>query len=544
MPDTFMFDVINDKHMPKINELIINGLAVVEMDRVEQYVEQAWLCAAKDFPAGLTYDGYRHLSPQEEHHVNNNKATNNPTMEIARSDVYMVAYQLSLHGEKLKEVYLNLPIVYDGGLMRIRGSTFAICPVLADSSMSVGTDSIFVSLLRDSITFRRLGHHYYEDGLVRQSFVVWSPLHHQAKSTKAGASKPVTSLVHYLFARDGVTEVFRKYAEGTPVLVLPNEEVSEITHPPSEWVIFRSHGRPVNFGRQTSYQTSKVAMVIPRRALENEQTARTIRNLVGGFFYIADYFPFRVTADDVDEPYLWRALLGIAIFGGGGTEGRMVEQVDEHLLSLSRYVDVEARREFHEDGIPVDDLFDLMIYLIDNFTDHVITAYEHLPSMYHRRLMVLRYVMRGVVSAINTFMYRASSSGRKQLTIKDANELLKDNIGVNLILRINTNHGEVDTGVSSPGDNKFFKCTGRIVKQVNSSGQRARDFAMDDPANALHVSLAECGNYLTPSGSSPSGHERINPFVQLGPGWVLTPREDSASMFDELQRRILLTNPV
>lgn len=535
--DNELFDAI-DEVMPKFNRLVTDGLAVTEMERVEEYIDQVWQCAAVDFPKGLVYKGYRRLTPDQEYHVNTHRTTNSPTMEIARSDVYMVAYQLALNGEDLpRECYVNLPIVYDGGIMHIRGSKYSICPVLADSSMSVGMDSIFISLLRDNITFRRLNHHFYENGRLVSAFVVWSALHHDVKnSVRPGGTRPLTTLAHYLFARQGVTETFEKYANAH-VKVGNDTEITVQSYPLTDWVHFRSYGKPAGSGRNMNYVSSDVVIAVPI-----QEVTETVRNLIAGFFYVADYFPRRVTPEDIDEVYLWRALLGNAIWGFGGSEGRMVEQVNEHLSSLGRYVDNEARREFNEDGIHIDNLFDLFRYLIDNFTNRLIDSYEHLPSMYDRRLMVLRYVMRGLVASINLFMYRVSASQKKQLTAKDVSELLKDNIATNVILRINSGHGEVDTGVSSPGDNKFFKITSRIVKQVNSSGQRARNFSMTDPANALHPSIAQAGNFLTPSGSSPSGHERINPFVQLGPGRIVKQREETREFFDELEAQIRRTS--
>jgi hypothetical protein len=533
--DNDLIDAITNR-MPVFNQEVVDGLAVAEMEHVESYVDRVWRCAAADFPAGLTYDGYYRLSPKEEYIVNSRRGSSPATLEIARSDVYMVAYKLSWQGAALPPCHVNLPIVDDGGIIHIRGAKYSICPVLADVAISVGTDSIFIPLLRDRITFMRLLQHFYSDGIRQSVYVVWSNIHHGiAKGTKANGSRIVTTMAHYLFAKYGVTGTFAKYANAH-VVVGRAATVNRETYPPSDWVLCSStHHKPLKV-KDKNYIPSDVIIAIPR-----PEWSDSVANLVAGFFYVADYFPQRIIPEDVDETYLWCALLGISIWGWGISEGRLADDVESHLNSLDGYVDNEARNDMREEGVPVQDLYDLFMYLIDNFTRRVVEAHANLPSMYDKRLMVLRYVMKDLVKSINIFMYRVKANQKKQLTLKDLAERLSSEINPNVVLKINSKHGEVDTGVSSPGDNKYFKITGRIVKQVNSSGPRARTISMTDPANFLHSSIPECGSYLTPSGASPTGHERINPCIELGPGRVIVRHESTRELLDDVERRIRRT---
>lgn len=531
--DNDLFDAIERYRMPEFNRDVVDGLAVREMERVEAYMHRVWQCAAEDFPQGLTYDGFRRLSPEEEYMIRVRRGSNTATLEIARSNIYMVAYKLKWQGQDLPECNVQLPIVEDAGIIYIRGTKYAICPVLGDIALSDGVDSIFIPLLRDKMTFKRYQHHIVVDGHLQGKFFVWASIHHEAKNDpKPGGSRIVTTLAHYLFAKYGVTGTLLRYANAHAVIGT-HDTISRAQYPLEDWVLIASTRNKPGKLRDKSYRPTDLVIAIPR-----PEWTETVANILSAFFYVADYFPHRVTAEDADETYLWCAIMGLAIWGTGTNEGQLVQEVESHLHSLDGYVDNEARRDMAREGVIVEDIYDLFVYLIDNFTRRIVEAYPNLPSMYGKQLMILRYVMKDLVKSINLFMYRVKVSQKKALTYKDIAERLKAEIEMDKILDINKRHGEVDTSISSPGDNKYFKITSRIVKQVNSSGRRERTISLIDPANFLHHSIPEGGSYLTPSGSDPTGHERVNPCIQLGPGYVVERRESTRELLDDVERRI------
>lgn len=536
MPDNFLLDAITAR-MPEFNQDVVDGLAYVEMEHVESYIDRVWQCVQPDLPEGLVYEGIRRLTPKEEYLIRAKRGQSNASIEIARSNIYMVEFQLSWKGQRLPPCYTSLPIIEDGGIMYIRGSMCAIYPVLADVAVSVGTDYIFIPIFRDRIKYYRHQHHFKVDGVQKAVYVVWSNIHHEIKRTSmASLSKVKTTLAHYLFAQYGVTETLRKYAH-VNIKIGNSETITREQFSKEDWVLLSSiHRRPVKL-KDSSYVYPDLVIAVPRP--EYNETAE---NILAALFYAADYFPRRVVHDEIDEPYLWVTLLGVAIWGSGMHEGQLADKVQGHLRSLSGYIDNEARKDLLEDGLNVQDIYDLFVYLIDNFTRRIVDAYPTLPSMYNKKLMVLRYVMKDIVRSINLFMYRLKATDeKKQITAKDITDRLTAEINQDRILDINSMHGEVDTGISSPGDNKYFKITSRIVKQVNSSGRSSSGSSMTDPSNFLHPSIAECGSYLTPSGSSPTGHERINPCILLSPTRTIVRREEVRELLDDIERRIRRT---
>ena len=137
-----------ESQIPKFNEALVGGLVSKQMQFCEQYVDRIFHCAAPNFPAGLRYLRCERCTPQETLQVITAKRGNRQSYELSRSDIYMVKCIFEFNGEELKPRYLYLPYVNDAGLIHLRGSVFAISPVLADHAVSTGVDSIFIPVNR------------------------------------------------------------------------------------------------------------------------------------------------------------------------------------------------------------------------------------------------------------------------------------------------------------------------------------------------------------------------------------------------------------
>jgi hypothetical protein len=533
--DNKLFDLVASQ-TPKFNDVIVNGLAVREMKYVEGYVDRIMRAASADFPPGLSYETYRRCTPQEEQAINTERLSGQSTLELARSDVYMVKYFFKFNGEELRPCYLNLPFVNDAGIIHIRGSVFSIAPVMADKAISVGSDNIFIPLNRDMLTFNRQIQHFYRNGERESVYVVWSPIYHLKKvpgRTQLRAPvKGFTTLIHYLFAKYGLRRTFAEFANAT-VEVGEGDEINPEKFPPSEWVICTSTQRKPLGVRDKYYVGTNT-----RLAIRKSDYNLTTMNLIGGFFYIADHFPQRVQAEYVDETILWRVLLGHLIFGGHGGEGKLQVDVDNHLKSLDGYLDNEAKLYLRSDDIYAEDIYMLFMYIIDKFSHLVTQSTGAVSSMYDKRLMILRYVLKDITRGINKFMYRLNSNTKKALTANDIRKTMERFLKPNLIMGINKGHGEVSS-VSSPGDNKYFKITSAGIPQTDSSGGRSRSkTSLDDPANHLHSSIAEVGSFLTPGKSSPTGRGKLNPCLRIASDGLIVRDPDKQILLDKVQRRI------
>lgn len=532
-----------DEDTPKLTPEIANGLAVYLMPHAEKHIDSVFRAAAKGFPRGLTYVGWERCTPQEEYDENTKTKNNRRVYDVARSDIYMVKYLFQFQDSTgkvhdLPPRYLYLPYVSDAGTLYLGGSRFNISPILSDRVISVGTDNIFVRLLRDRLTFESQSVHYMEDGRRETVQMAHSLIYH--KNSKHKKIQPtvraVTSLVHYLLCKYGFEDAFLKFAHTKPVIGGP--EINSNTYPENEWVICHSTGmRPKGVGK-SYWERSPLRVAVKR----SEMTAM-VRNMLGGFFYVVDHFPQRVEPQYVNNRNMWMILMGEILWSGAINHGKLRDDVADHISSLDEYLDalVVSKLKDLQLSEEIHDIYQLFALIIRNFNDWVISANDTVASMYDKEFSILYYVLQEITFAIFKLYFKLKAASKKELTVKEITATMNLTLRTGLIYSITKGHGEVST-IAVPGDNKAFKITSLLVPQGNSnklSGKKDRA-NLNDPAKRLHSSIAEVGGYVNLPKSAPDGRARINPCVQFDAKMVVVrnpARKELLASVQELIRR-------
>lgn len=502
-----------EESTPKMNRDIVDGLAVKYIPYTENYLDSVFRSASESFPEGLVYIGCERCSPHEEFIETTRPRNNKRTMDIAKSDLYLMKYFFRYKGVDLPPRYLYLPFVGEAGTIYLGGSRFLISPVLTDKVISPGPNNVFVRLLRDKVTFERTMHSMVVNGVRDHVQVIWSGIYRKSKESKkvVATTKANTTLAHYLFAKYGFFQVFEKYAGFRPVL--GEEEINDINHPKDKWVIVSSSQvKPRTFIGEF-YKPSSIRVAIP---IEHWNTLT--QSLLAGFFYTVDHFPTRLTAKNIDNVSLWKILLGHIIFSGLYGEGRLHESIQEHFSSLDDYVDNLVVMKLEEEGYRCSNFYDLLVIVLQNFNQWVIAGTDQINSMYGKELSILYHVLFEITSAIFRMSFRLSKlATKKELTEKEIIETMNKNIRAGLIYSITRSHVNLST-VNYSGDNKFFKMTCMVVPQAATNKmvrQKKSRGNTNDPSKKLHVSIAEAGGYLNLPKSNPAGNARINPFVKI-----------------------------
>lgn len=537
--DKDLFDLI-DEDTPRFNSRVMNGLAVEELEQAEAYVNQIIRTAVAELAPELQFVRLERCTPRDEYREAIRKMSNRNTVELARSDMYMVKLLFRFNNEDLPPRYLYLPFCRRGGLMTIRGSLYSISPVIADKAISVGGNWIFIPMAWDRMNFYRLEHLFYADNEQCQVPVVWSKIHHyKLKARRTNHKHDVrasTTLPHYLFAKYGVTRAFAEMCNAHVVAGTADEITTE-RYPENEWVICQSFGRKPRSVKDPHYRAPTI-----RLAVQRDAWSPAVASMVAGFFYVTDHFPDRVSPDEIDEIRLWRILLGYMVFGVGYGEGKLADDITSHFGSLDNYVEIQTRKRLEEVGVVVEDIYQLFMHLIEQFDHYVTTATVNLSSLYGKRLMVLHYVLTDLTWAIHSFMFSMTSAKKRKqqgLTKEDVIKIMHKTLKPNVAFKISKNHGEVNP-VSIPGDNMAFKITTHAVPQESSSGASKKSRpATDDPTKVLDVSFAEVGSYCTMNKSESSGQSKLNPMLALNPtNNEIIPRESIRELTTRTQEMI------
>lgn len=512
-----LFARLLDKHVPKLNHHVMAGLACLYMPKTEEYLDKVFRSAARSFPEGLRYEGYEPCSPYEEFEEVTKVRTNKRVFDLARSDLYYVKYNFSFNGIKLRSRYIYLPFVNDGGVMSLGGSKYHITPVLSDKVISPESDSIFVRLLRDKITFRRCLHTLVIDGIRETTHVVWSPIYRKSKDKKKvpATTKANTSVAHYLFAKYGFVETFRRFAGFVPIV--GEEEITTDLYPKDQWVICETSGvKPKTFLGEL-YMPTKIRLAIPR-ANWNSMT----KALVVGFYYVVDHFPARFKPGYLDESSvgktsLWMILLGCIIFSGLYGENKLYADVKEHFASLDDYLDTIIIDKLKESGYEVNDFYDLLALILDHFNAMVLESGDSANSMFGKSLEVLYYVLYDITSSIFKVNFRLSKqASKRKLTPDDINEIFNRNLRPGAIFGLSSGK-IVSESVSYSGDHMYPKITSRITEQESLPGatRGSRKRLTVGPEKHLDVSMIEAGSILFLSKSNPTPKHHINPYVKI-----------------------------
>jgi hypothetical protein len=507
------------------------------MQYCEQYIDEVIKSAANGFPTDLVYLGYKRCTPQEEFAEATKRKTSKRTFDVARSDLYMMKYIFKFKEELLPDRFLYLPFVNEAGTITLGGSRFNVSPLLIDRVISVGMTDIFVRLLRDKLTFKRVSQHYMVDGKRETVQVVWSLIYHKNQKMKRMRQtiKANTTMMHYLLCKYGLHDTFLKF--GKCKLVIGGPEVNKNVYPENEWTICSSvQVKPKGFGR-AYYEPSTVNV-----AIRKEEMTPMVRNMLGGLFYIIDHFPTSIQPQFIGgsgEKRMWNIAMGVILWSANIHHGKLNDDIKDHIDSLDEYIDGIVVKKMEEIGVPVEDIYQLFAVIIEHFNDWLLNATDKVNSMYDKELNVLYHVLYEITSAIFKLHFKLKAAAKKEISAKEVIATMNQTLRLGLIYSMTKNHGEV-TNISNPGDNKALKITSILVPQRDSTrtSNRKDRAVLNDPSKRMHVSVAEIGGYSNMPKSEPSGRSRINFYLQYDSKNVVERNPKYIKLLDGIQEML------
>lgn len=538
--DRAVFDYIYNQQ-PQFNKEISEGLSTSHLMEAEEYIDLVWKCAARGFPEGLRYEGFEPCTPQESYKVSPSRFGNRRGKDLARTNVYMCKYHLSLHGEQIRPIYFMLPYPDRGNMIKLTGSTFRIAPTLADKVISVCSDHVYVPLNRARLTFRNHTHHYIRDGDAMISPVVYSnlyqnPSQRRSANTALLAVNMDSSMGHYLFCKYGLKEAFKR--TGAPSVVVGDMDIyQQLGHNADDYHVFESRKvAPRGVSRKlTEYRPSQI-----RLAVKKSEMSPGVEGLVATFFYVTDHFPDKVTVEEADDNDMWKILLGHVIFRSAQSDAKLISEIDRHIHSLDEYVDYMAIEQCQEIGLNINTIYDLFIHLLHAMPEMMASFSGDIASLYGKRLMVNRYALADIVKTIFLFFFQLRPSNGRTLTKADIEGRIPKQINPSVVTKMNYNHPEV-SNVGNAGDNLVFDLTTNIVLQSSNSGGKGgkkASTAKADHSTFLHASFAEVGSINHTTRSEPIGTRHLNPFVKTDDLDTVVRDPAKIKLLDDLQNEI------
>lgn len=506
---------------PKINQDIARGWACEEIAHGEEYIRSILVAASNSLPEDIEYVGPASISTREALDVflKENRGGTKQSFEYARSNIYLMKCLFRYKGELLEPQYIGLPYVDDGALMRITGSLYSIAPQIADIAASVTSSEIHVPVTRDKLNFYRLNHPIKTNGLTTIGNVVWGRLYRDSKRQGGNSAKTVvlnTTALHYMLAKFGLTETAQRLGLGEMHVGSTHEERLKLDR--EEYRIFESSGQ-LPRGLKDCTMTTNIWIAFKKD--ENYNEAK-IRDFVASLYYIIDHFPDRMTVNELDNPVRWLILLAHAIFANGEKESKLLDLVRNHINSIECYIDAETRKVFALGDLGhVNDIYDLMAEMINNYAKRRLEAAKTSTSLYDKHLLVNRKVFADIVSGIFKCVYALQQKVRqaqtKNVTLKprDIEEILRKWLNSKTILQLNqSKHPEVEP-VSCAGAYMAYKITTRLVLQSNVTNGKTSKTVFDPYTMRTDVSIAEVTTMLAPTKGEATGRGHLNLFATI-----------------------------
>lgn len=514
-----LFAELVEQKTPKFNEHVMNGLACYYVPFAQEWLHNIFLSASKSFPKGLTYKGCERCTPYEEYQETTRLRGNKRTFDLAESDLYLLKLMFEFEDDegvktKLPERYMYLPYVEEAGIFRLGGTMYHVTGVLSDKVISPGSNSIFVRLIRDRLTFKHIGHSVMINNRRETYNVVWSGIYRKPVKER---SAPVTtqafsSVAHYLFSKYGFTETFRKYAGFIPTF--GNYQPGYVAAPGN--ILCRSSYYGTNRKPSTfigyQYQPSDIYLEVPEKHW-NSMTAA----LVSGFFYVVDHFPDRFTIDRLDSTFIWSVLLGHIVFSGVYSEAKLFDNIREHFASLDDYLDLIVQEKLKEINWNVENFYDLIAKIMSDFPNLLLGNQIDVNSMFNKNIEILYYMLAEIAFKIFKVNYQLrKSKSKKPLTVRSVTEAFNKIMTPRSIFHLTKDKMIVET-VSYCGDHKYPKLTSKITEQESGSSKyrkKAKRVVLTEN-NHIHASMVEGGNVLFLSKSNPMPNTRLNPYVHI-----------------------------
>lgn len=497
-----------DSVTPEPNPLIMNGVCGHFLSKAEHYIHNIFK-SIKNYPIGLTYEGYEVCTPYEEVCEVTKPKNNKRTYDIAKSTIYMAKFKFNYNGKHLLYKHIYLPYLEDDCIIYLGGSAFQLIPVLSDKVITTTHDSIFIRLLRDKLMVKRVYHSILVNGSRFMDYVAHCNIYRNTETKVPKTTKALTTLAHYVFIKYGFTETFRRFLGFVPVV--GEDDVNERTYPEDKYVICSTSGLKPTTNLDEFYNSTKIKLAIPKEHWNNKT-----KSLIISFFYIVDHFPTRFKVGYLDDTRLWSVLLGHIIFSGHYGENVLFGKMTDHFISLDDYVDSIISDKLQEIGYTVDNLYELFSVVILNIKD-LMSNSKNLNNVYNKNIEVLYYSLYDITSNIFKAVFSLNRLAvKKVINEKDILETFNKVIKTGAIFHLS--NGKVVTEiVNYSGEHKWIKLTSKINEQeaMNGASRGKNKRLVVNSGKYISASNIEVGNVLYLSKANPSPMARMNPFLNI-----------------------------
>ena len=249
--------------------------------------------------------------------------------------------------------------------------------------------------------------------------------------------KVMTAASLYLLGEYGLVETIKRYAH-TDKVIVTDENVDNLR---DEYNVYEStKAKPKNLSERM-YHGHDVKICVHKSV----PTSQFLENFIVGAIYTLDVlsfsagdFVYAVKNGDVSEEKLyWRICLGRIAYNNTFSVERIVADTRSHFNALQGYLDSLIKEKLTENGIHVDNFFDLIYVLMDKFNQWLLDSKMYNSDLGNRYIDIYYYILYDIIIGFNTVILNINKRADKKiggpLDLKEINKMFANDFKVKKI---------------------------------------------------------------------------------------------------------------
>lgn len=494
---------------PLFNREMVEGLSYHRLNKGLEYIDSfiKYSTTGKT-KTHLMYLGYRVVTPKEEYKLTVDGKKNKYMHDIAQSDLYVVEFRFKYTGiPEEKKVYMSFPFLSKGNTMFVSGAKFLISPVLADKVISIGDNIIFVNITTAKYNFKREFHVTYVNNLVTNNPIIKTELYRNQSSKMENTTKAVPTLIHYLLGVYGYDETMKKLLGFVPELKygIPADNQNK--------VVIRSIGTPPKgyIKDKLAYRPTSICAIIDKKK-NNEN----VEYIIGNLFYLLDNFPESITIEHINNPTIWRKLLGEIIHSGNYRLEYIMEKMNTHFKDLMSDLDFITSNKIRDVGYTANNVIELLVIILLNYNKWIMSSDRktlYNTKAYETEIYALNILISDITKTVLDISKEELRINGEPLEAKDFNKIMDKTIKRRRIYRLR-NDKLIVSSIEYSGDHLYPKNTAVITEQeANPINTSTEPDASTIERKKLIGSMITVGSILGLPKSNPTPVVRVNPYV-------------------------------
>ena len=441
-----------------------------------------------------------------------------------RDRAVLVAYTFRF-GDKTFTKHLYVPYIYEDSSFVVNGTRYEAQLAMAEKLFSTTSRSngVTIKVIRSPIKFWQTVISY-RDLLTDEIFtgsIVSCKIY--AKDPPKSARRIRPTVVHYLLCKYSVGEVFEKFgAPKDSASFIRNEKMDP------KFYYFKAQDRALD--------KDPVILKVNKEVMD---TNRGCQDVVSAIVYLLSGIRNPTTLEWLysNSTELFRILLGKIIYVNID-KNQALNAMNRHFESVDNYLDSYTKKIYEVNGIFVNDIYDLLVFVAQNIGQIVINYPNN--NMYNKRLET-------ITSVIIDGMFRYLYDQIYKFERKKNNKYMEDNVSSTMRISPTFILSSLGTSESTRfcpsvnNDNWLLSVGSKGVKKLsaikNGPGTKKNSGGhLNSPMNRFSPSMITCES-LVGFGSSPGSTFMINPYSEIDStgGFIKTPE------MEELEK---LINPI